>query len=132
MSLGLSKQLHQTYQQIAVLGMVVTILGFNPRKNPLQPSLFLIIFAAPQSPFTFLSSASVAVPLVCSNVFITSSGAVCDGIVSSGRVEEFRCRFVGDELEGGKRDSHAQGSGIGDVKCDETFGLEDGAGAVVY
>lgn len=29
----------KTYQQIAVLGMVVMIRGFRPRKYPLYPSL---------------------------------------------------------------------------------------------
>jgi hypothetical protein len=67
---------HQTYQQIAVLGMVVTILGFNPRKNPRQPSRCRMTAAAWNNPRTFRNSLSVAVPLVCSNVFITSSGVV--------------------------------------------------------
>lgn len=30
---------HVAYQQMAVLGIVVMILGFSPRKYPFQPSL---------------------------------------------------------------------------------------------
>ena len=63
-------------QQMAVLGMVVTILGFSPLKKPVQPSLRWMIRAASKSPFTFRNSASAAVPLVCSSVLITSSGVV--------------------------------------------------------
>lgn len=37
---------NKTYQQIAVLGMVVIILGRSPRKKPLQPCCLLMIAAA--------------------------------------------------------------------------------------
>ena len=52
------------YQHMAVLGIVVTILGFRPRRKPRQPSRFLMISAAPMRPFTLRSSGSVAFPLV--------------------------------------------------------------------
>jgi hypothetical protein len=65
-----------TYQQIAVLGTVVTTLGFKPLKNPFQPSLFLMIVAACHNPLTVLSSWSEDDPRVCSRVLMTSSGVV--------------------------------------------------------
>ncbi len=67
---------HETYQQIAVLGIVVTILGLRPRKNPIYPLRLLMIEAASYKPRTLRSSASAAVPLVCSKVLITSRGVV--------------------------------------------------------
>lgn len=65
-----------TDQQMAVLGIVVTILGLRPLKKPLQPSRRLMILAASHRPLTFRSSASAADPRVCSRVLITSSGVV--------------------------------------------------------
>lgn len=48
----------ETYQQIAVLGMVVIILGRSPLKNPAHPCCFLIIDAASIKPLADLISAS--------------------------------------------------------------------------
>ena len=78
LSLVATKSLNskRTHQQIAVLGIVVTILGFKPLKKPLYPSLRLIILAAWTNPFKFRSSASCAVPRVCKSVLITSNGVV--------------------------------------------------------
>lgn len=63
-------------QQIAVLGIVVTILGRIPLKKPLKPSLRYSNLHPAVNPLTVLSSASVAVPRVCSIVLITSMGVV--------------------------------------------------------
>lgn len=50
--------LGDTYQQIAVLGMVVIILGRSPLKNPAHPYCFLMIDAASIKPLADLISAS--------------------------------------------------------------------------
>lgn len=66
----------QSHQQMAVLGMVVTIRGRQPLMNPLQPNCVLIIWAALTRPRTLRILAWELKPRVCSNVLITSSGVV--------------------------------------------------------
>lgn len=66
----------RTYQQIAVLGIVVITLGRTPRKNPAYPCCRLIMDAALNNPLAVRMSASRAVPLVCNNVLMTSRGVV--------------------------------------------------------
>jgi len=63
-------------QQIAVLGIVVTILGRTPLKNPRRPSLRYNSLQPAMNPFTDRSSGSAAVPRVCNIVLITSMGVV--------------------------------------------------------
>lgn len=63
-------------QQIAVLGIVVTILGRTPLKKPRKPSLRYRRLAAALKLLTVRASASVAVPRVCSMVLMTSIGVV--------------------------------------------------------
>ena len=65
-----------TYQQIAVLGIVVIIRGRSPRRKPPQPCCLLMIEAATKSPFADRISASFAVPRVCKRVLMTSRGVV--------------------------------------------------------
>jgi hypothetical protein len=78
----LTSQFHQSrlisdaYQHMAVLGMVVTMRGFSPRKKPLQPLRCRITVAACHRPRTLRSSGSVDDPRVWSNVLMTSSGVV--------------------------------------------------------
>lgn len=63
-------------QQIAVLGAVVIMRAFMPRKNPFMPSLLQMMPAAGHNPLHCLISASVEEPLVCSSVLMTSNGVV--------------------------------------------------------
>jgi hypothetical protein len=89
-SLGTDKR-HITYQQIAVLGIVVTMRGFKPRKKPLNPSRRLMIDAALNRPFACRISGSDAVPRVCSNVLMTSSGVVTPAAKPPARPPAMQC-----------------------------------------
>ena len=50
-------------QHIAVLGIVVTILGLKPLKNPVQPSLSLIMDAASNNPEPVMVSVNILLEL---------------------------------------------------------------------
>ena len=52
------------------------------------------------------------------------------GVVSAGRVHNLRHGLVSHELQSRERHGHAQGGGVGDVKCGNAFGTEDLAGAL--
>jgi hypothetical protein len=65
-----------SYQQIAVLGMVVMMRGRQPLMKPPHPNSFLMIAAALTIPRTFRISACWLSPRVCNSVFITSRGVV--------------------------------------------------------
>lgn len=65
-----------TYQQIAVLGMVEMIRGRMPRKKPAQPNWRLMIPAAFHRPRADRTSSLSASPRVWRRVLTTSRGVV--------------------------------------------------------
>ena len=66
----------RSYQQIAVLGIAVITRGWRPLKKPRYPCRALMMEAASKSPRADRILRSFAVPLVWSNVLITSRGVV--------------------------------------------------------
>lgn len=70
------KKIEKTYQQRALLGTLVNILGVIPLANPAKPCLCQIIEKASDIPLAFLIAASSEDPRVCSKVLQTSSGVV--------------------------------------------------------
>src|SRR5271170_4194359 len=82
-----------TNQQMAVLGIVVMILGFNPRKNPPHPYCRFIMAAAFKRPLTFLISACSLNPLVCNSVLMASSGVVSPAAKAPARPPATQCEI---------------------------------------
>lgn len=76
---------------MAVDGMFVKIRGCIPREKPESPSRRYIILNASPKPRTLRSSASVAVPRVCNNVFATSSGVVTAAATAPARPPAVIC-----------------------------------------
>jgi hypothetical protein len=117
---------------MAVLGIVVMILGRHPRKNPPQPYWRLMIEAATARPFADLISTSLAVPLVCSSVLMTSSGVVRPAAKAPARppsytmrerivcfrgIHDLRDRLVRGKLKSCKWHGHTERSRVRDVEC---------------
>jgi len=127
--LGRSAGEGDTHQQMAVLGIVVMILGRHPRKNPPQPYWRLMIEAATARPFADLISTSLAVPLVCSSVLMTSSGVVSpaasytmrERIVCFRGIHDLRDRLVRGKLKSCKWHGHTERSRVRDVECGQAL-----------